>query len=147
MEPVYMWLVFGVVMMIIEIFTPGFFAGSIGIAAFITSLSALVIPNNDVVQWVTFFITNFIMFAFIRKLAIRFLYKDKKKIESNFNAVIGQVTPVLENIDNESGTGYIKIYGDMWRAVAENGKIIKKGVKVKILRTEGNKVFVTVIDE
>ncbi len=146
MEPVYMWLIFAVVMMIIEIFTPGFFSGSVAVAALCTSVIALIAPEQQIIQWFGFFIMNFVMFAFLRKIAVKYFFKEKKKTETNFSATVGQVVIVSEAIDNDNGTGYVKVYGDVWRAVSLDGIKIKKAEKVRIVKTEGNKVFVVVVE-
>lgn len=140
--PLYSWLILAAVLLIIEIFTPGFFAGSIGLAAIVTYLISLVIPMTDFMQWIVFFIANFLILALLRKFIVKYFYRNTSQKETNFQSLVGHETIVVEMIDNDTGEGYVKVYGDMWRAYSESGEKIKKGEKITITRVEGNKVFV-----
>lgn len=142
MEPVYMWLILGAVLLIIEIFTPGFFAASVGIASLFTYGVAAVFPEMLLLHWIVFFVANFITLAVLRKMIYQYFMKNKKHKETNFQSLVGLESIVVESIDNDANVGYIKVYGDMWRASAENNEKIKKGEKIIVTRVEGNKVFV-----
>lgn len=146
MSPLYSWLILAAFLLIVEIFTPGFFAGSIGLAAIVTYLVSLVIPMTDFMQWIVFFIANFLILALVRKYILKLFYKNKPQKETNFQSLLGHETIVVETIDNDAGEGYVKVYGDMWRAFSESGEKIKKGEKIVVSRVEGNKVFVKKID-
>ena len=63
-----------------------------------------------------------------------------KKVKSNMDSLIGEITTVDEEIDPDAGTGYVKVYADNWKAVATTK--IPIGTKVRILSVDGNKVRV-----
>jgi membrane protein implicated in regulation of membrane protease activity len=49
---------------------------------------------------------------------------------------------VEEKIDNISASGMVKIDGVEWTARSEDGSVIEKGTRVRIVKIEGVKVFV-----
>lgn len=141
----YIWLVFGVFMIIIEIFTPGFFAASLGISSVLTSFIALIFPDIIYLHWLAFIVFNIVMFVFLRKIFIKYLYNEKQSKKTNIDAIIGKTGIVQEKIDDKGG--YVKVYGDMWKAIlAEDGKKIQEGKKVQVVNVEGNKVIVKKIE-
>lgn len=136
----HVWLIFGFFMIVIEIFTPGFFAASLGISAILTSVLVLLFPEIAFLHWLSFIVFNIIMFAFIRQIFLKYLYKNDNESETNVNALIGKRGVVTEKIDDRFG--YVKVYGDLWKAVSENETEIAKGEKVEIISIDGNKVIV-----
>lgn len=142
MDPTYLWLVLAGVLFIIEIFTPGFFAGSIALSAVFIYLISLILPMKSELQWIVFFVVNFLTLALLRSVLVKYFYKNKPQKETNFQSLIGHETIVVETIDNDAQEGYVKVYGDMWRAYSETGEKIKKGEKICIERVDGNKVIV-----
>ncbi len=135
------WIVIGIVLIVLEIFTAGFFIACVGVSALVTGLFAFLMPENYLFQWGLFALFNAIMFAYVRKIVIKYLYKNKD-VKTNIYGIIGKEGIVEEDIDPNSSKGYVKIYGDMWKARSENGEIIHKGEKVIIVSVEGNEVKV-----
>ena len=141
MNPALVWAIFGILMIIVEIFTPSFFAACIGISALLTAPIAL-IPNSAVWQWIVFIVLNVIMFAYVRKIVLKFLYNGDTREVSNVSALIGKECLVIEKIDNLKGTGYVKIYGDKWKARSSEEEIIEKDTIVVVLSVSGNSLIV-----
>ena len=56
--------------------------------------------------------------------------------------MIGRIEKVLVTVDNNAGTGMIKIGDIDWRAVSDDGSVIPDGTLVKISRIEGTKLYV-----
>ncbi len=140
-----MWFIFATILIIAEIFTAGFFVACIGIAAIFSGIIAWIFPHNYILQWVVFILGNFIMFVYIRRMVIKYLYKTEKEVKTNIYGIIGKEGMVIEKISPEN-PGYVKIYGDRWRAITSDDAIIEKGEKVKIIKVEGNTVTVEKIE-
>src|SRR6056297_1620095 len=133
--PFYYWLIFGAILIVMEIFTPGFFAATLGLSAVFTSLISLIIPDYHVIQWLIFVIINIVIFAFLRDIFLKYLY-GRKEENTNVAGLIGKEGIVREKIDKESG--YVQIYGDMWKAKSINDDIIETGEKILVEKIEGN---------
>lgn len=140
MEAWILWIAVGVLFIIIEIFTPGFFFFSFGIGAILSGLFAYIFPDNIVMQFLIFSIITFIAFLLMKKFASKIL--KNSNIDSNMYALSGKIGIVTQLIKRDS-KGHVKIGGEEWSAIFEEDlEQINEGEKVKILRVEGNKVIV-----
>jgi len=137
------WLGIGILCMIIEIFTPGFYFMSIGLGAILTGLASLIF-SGTVWQILIFAFVTFIVFLFTRKLSKKIMSKTSK--ETNIYALKGKMGRVVKEIP-EDGRGYVKVEGEEWSAKASNNQKIAKDRKVKILEVEGNKLIVSEVSE
>ncbi|MFC1887482.1 NfeD family protein [Candidatus Cloacimonadota bacterium] len=137
------WIGIGVICMIIEIFTPGFFFMSVGLGALLTGLVSLILPGTAG-QILSFAIITFIIFLFTRKLSRKIMSKTSE--ETNMDALIGKIGKVAKEIPADE-RGYVKVEGEEWSAKSFDNVIIKEGSKVEILKVTGNKLIVKEIIE
>ena len=144
MQVYQLWLVFAVLMFIIEVFTPGFVAACIGIGAVFGGVaSALAL---DLTWQITGFITGLLLsFLIVRPLALKYLYKPTRHTATNVDALIGKQGVVLQGIKKDS-SGRVKVGGNDWMAVSRDGQEIPVQSRVEILTVEGAKVIVKKID-
>ena len=49
---------------------------------------------------------------------------------------------VVEDIDNTTGKGRIRVGSDEWRALSDNDEIYKKDTIIKVIRIDGTKAVV-----
>ncbi len=136
MEPwVYLALV-GVGFVILEIFTPSFFSLPAGLAFLATAALSpflnLTWTLAALVLWLLIVYSAFYLYVWPRL--------EKKAPRTGAHGMIGQVATVTEPIDARAQTGYVKLYGDSWRALST--ETFQVGDRVVILQTEGNKVVV-----
>jgi membrane protein implicated in regulation of membrane protease activity len=140
LEPWHIWLIIGIALFIIEIFTPAFVAGSLGVGAILSAIGAVAFNLSFNMQLVVFGVFSLLSFFAIRPIFLKYL--DKSEIETNVDAIIGRQGVVIKPIE-KGQYGYVKIDGDQWRAVAEdNALVIEKDAIVKVVKIEGNTIFV-----
>ncbi len=137
----YYWLILGVLLIIIEIFTPGFVVASFGIGCIFASLGAY-LGFNLPLQILLFCLGTMIVFFGIRPFYKKHILPDKDREPTNIDALKGQKALVTENIDPLKDIGRIKIGGEDWRAVIENNETIKAGEWVEVERIDGVKAIV-----
>ena len=99
MEIHHYWIIFGIVLMIAEIFTPGFLLASFGIGAFGGSLFAYW-DFEFKVQLFVFSAVTMVVFFGIRPLYNKYFHKLDDQRETGVNAFIGNNYKVTENINN-----------------------------------------------
>lgn len=131
MEAWHIWAIIALIFLIIEISTTGFAFFCIALGC-VASTIAAVFTTDIKIQIIVFIVTTLASIVFIRPVLKRFFFK-KKEILTNADALIGRTATVSEEIDNENNSGRIAVDGDDWKAVSENGEIIKKGEHVKIV--------------
>lgn len=141
MEIWQLWIIAGVILFILEIFTPVFVEASFGIGCFVAALTAA-LGGSVTVQFIVFGLTVIVVFFTVRPLFMKVShrYSDKRKI--GVEALIGKTCLVTEAIDNDKNTGRVQIGGENWKASSENGEPIPEGEKVVVKRIEGITVYV-----
>jgi membrane protein implicated in regulation of membrane protease activity len=139
----WIWVIIGVLLIIGEIFTAGFFLIWFGIAAIIAGIIAF-FELSVVWQGVAFVIISAILLAGTRRLADRFTKKQPPGIGAD--RFIGKTGIVLEEIDNDKNTGRIRVEEDEWRADSLEGNIIPKDSKIQVVKLEGTHMIVKKVE-
>lgn len=142
MEIHHYWIIFGIILMIAEIFTPGFLLASFGIGAFGGSLFAYW-GYEFKVQLFVFSIVTMVVFFGIRPLYNKFFHKLDDQRETGVNAFIGNTYKVTENINNTENTGRIQIGSESWRARSEFAESFESGDLIKVNKVEGSTLLVS----
>lgn len=137
------WLSLGLILLILEIFTPGFVISLIGIACLASGITAIFF-KNIIVQFIIFISVLILLMIYIRPIFLKYLVNNNTK-KSNVDALIGQICIVDSEIDNLKNKGYIKVGADYWKAKSSDGNIIPKGATVKIEKMEGITATVSLI--
>lgn len=145
MEAWNLWLITAVVLLILEMFTPTMFLGSLAIGAFVTSIFAYF--NADfAIQTIVFVIISIFVTIFIRPIFKKFL-TSKNNSTTNINKYIGKPAKVIQQISNIQNTGRIAIYGEEWTSRSEEGEDIEVDTIVEIKRIESMILYVSTIKE
>ena len=92
-------------------------------------------------QVVLFAAVSLVLLALLKPVVKK--YFTPKLTKTNADALIGEVGPVLEDIDNIQAEGRVKLGGMEWSARSSSGMPIPKETLVQVDKIEGNKVFVS----
>ncbi len=135
------WVIAGIILVIAEIFTPGFVLALIGAASIITGVFAW-FGFNSYVQLFVFGVSNLILFVYVRKI-IAGTFRDKGDgPRTNYMALEGRKGKVVSKV-SEHLHGEVKIGGEIWYAVpVDPEKSYENGSDVIVSKLEGNKVYV-----
>lgn len=129
----------GTVLIILEIFTPSFFMLPAGVAFLVTSFFATWVDDRTTLLGILA-----ALLLVVYSICYRFIWpKLNRKIaaaKTGVDAMVGKTAVVSEAITPDGMAGYVKLYGDVWRALADEA--IEVGARVTIIRTDGNKVIV-----
>jgi membrane protein implicated in regulation of membrane protease activity len=135
------WIYAGIILLILEIFTPGFVVACIGIGAFSASIFTYFDASISI-QLLVFSIGTLLSFFGLRPYVLKYIYNSKESTITNADTLIGKVTKVKETINNNQNKGRISIYGDNWRARSEDGSTINKGETVEVVKIESTVMIV-----
>ncbi len=137
-SPVF-WFALGVVFLILEVLTGGFWMLFLGIGALITSgihgLGFISGLNQGIL---TFLITSFLSLFIIRPYLMKRLHKSASRAMGDPS---GQMVVVVQEIPAD-GPGRVAFQGSTWDALSESGEMIPVDAKVKIVRQDGIRLFV-----
>jgi len=140
MEIWHIWIFIGIALLIVEIFTPGFFVGSVAVGAMAAAVAAAA-GGSATIQTLSMAVGILITFIFIRPIVYNFLGSSPSK-QTGVYALIGQEAIVLSQIRNCTNEGRIKIRGEEWKACSLTGEIIEEGEIVVVKRIEGVTAYV-----
>ncbi len=134
----YTWLIAGILIMLLEIGTPGlFFFLSLACGTFLAALGAFLDLSLFSQCWLVV-IGSVLSFMLLKSVIAN---KKKTAPKTNVDALIGEEALVIQTIEPR-GTGRVKVKGEEWPAVADQHTILQKGTLVHIVRIDGNKLLV-----
>ena len=93
------------------------------------------------VQTLVFVVSSIVLIFLTKPLISKYVDKDKM-VSTNAYSVLGKKGIVTIPIDNLSGTGQVKVNGEVWSAKS-NGADIPAGTEVEIQKIDGVKLIVT----
>ena len=144
-SPVFIWLAFMIVFIVVEIITVGltsiWFAGG----AF-TALLAALAGFSPVLQTASCFAVSLILLFFTRPFVLK--YVKPHNVKTNYEDVIGREVQVTRRIDNRAQTGTAVCNGLEWTARSvDDGIVIEAGETAVAVEIKGVKLFVKPIKE
>ena len=135
LDPSWLWLIGGVVLLIAEVIAPGFFLMFIGAAAIATGLLALLLPVGVALQLALFAILALaiVRFGGRRAYASRYDYSSDPLLNNRIGQLIGRVVVVTEPVDANGGR--VRVGDGDWSA---RGGPAAVGERVRIVDVDGN---------
>lgn len=134
------WIFLGALACATEIFVPTFFLFWFGLGAFAAAITSLFF--DVVVQIIVFIVVSAVLVIFTRPIALKILQRKDSPRKISIDSIIGSSAIVIETIDAEKNTGKIKVDGDVWRAITDDGSVIYIDSHVIILKVDGTKLIV-----
>jgi len=132
------WVIFGVVLLILEIFTTSFYSIFFGIGALVTALFVyLGFADELPTQVIIFALSSIVSLLFFRKRILELFTKNN----SEFNEIINEFAKVSKEIPT-AGEGKVFFRGSDWIAYNADGRSIVEGSKVVIKKIDGIKLIV-----
>lgn len=139
---IWVWLGLTVIFVVIEAAT----SQLVSIWFVAGAVVAMVFALFDLPVWsqvVAFVAVSGAVLALLRPVILK--RTRAARVPTNADMVVGQTAVVLTDIDNDISAGRVEVMGADWSARSENGKLIKKGDRVRVLRIEGVRLIVTPI--
>ena len=137
------WLIIAGLFFVGEIFTLGFLIFWFGIGALFAMIVSF-FTTNIIIQTTVFLVTSTIFILATKPLVKKFV--DVKKTNTNVFSIIGKKALVIKDIDPIHSSGQIKLNGEVWSAETENDEIIKEGSEVEVLKINGVKAIVKLVN-
>lgn len=135
----FIWIGFAVLMAVCEAFTSQLVSIWFVIGAGCAAVTTIFTPSIPI-QSAVFLVVSLVALIITRPLVKR-LKKNKTKISTNADRLVGLVGDVISDITDAETIGQVKISGEIWSAKSNNTPILK-GEKIRVLSIEGVKLIV-----
>ncbi len=150
MYMLWVWLAVIVVALIIELIDAGTLVSAwFSVGAVIPFFMSFWRTNNPVyisAQVVVFGVVTTLCLVFLRKLALKYLYKGKQE-RTNLDNVVGKKLKVL-SVNEDKTRAIVKINGIEYTATTESEETpFELNSEVEVVRFEGNKVIVKKVEK
>ena len=135
LDPAWLWLIGGVVLLIAELIAPGFFLIFIGAAAIVTGVLAVALGLPVAIQLAAFAILAFLSarVAGRRFYASRYDHSSDPLLNDRVGRLLGKVVVVVQSVDSNGGR--VRVGDSDWPA---RGVPAAVGERVRIVDVEGN---------
>lgn len=137
----WVWLLFGIVLLLAELVTPsGFFVLFFGIAAILTGLLAATgLLHSLVLELALFGLLSVTSIFFFRRALLRHL---KRMPASEVDAIVGQVAVAMDDIGLQQ-RGRAELRGTVWNAQNVGNTAIVAGQRCSVAQVEGLLLHIT----
>jgi membrane protein implicated in regulation of membrane protease activity len=134
-DPEWLWLIGGVLLLIAELIAPGFFLVFIGGAAIATGVAALLLPLGLALQFAIFAVLAFVAARVggRRAYAMRYDHSPDPFLNDRARRLLGRVVVATQPIDENGGR--VRVGDSEWSA---RGGPAAAGDRVRIVDFEGN---------
>ena len=128
------WLIFGLLLLVFEMLTPGgFFTFFFGVAAFVVAgLIWAGFLDSGPGQWLTFGVLGTVLILALRPLVRKRLETNTPKVDQ----LIGQTAIAMETLDM-NGRGMVELRGTTWSAVYSSSGSDLKRDRLRVTKVDG----------
>lgn len=139
-NPVVVWFLVGLVLLLAELVLPGLVIFFFGIGAWIAAICAYAFDVSVNTQLLIFLVSSVLSLALLRK-SIKKRFTDLRKgKDHDLDEYVGKTAVALEDFDTD-GRGKVSFKGTTWDAESKHLGIIK-GQRLIIRRFESIRLFV-----
>src|SRR2546423_1904021 len=144
-----LWTVLGVILIIAEVFTPGFVLLWFGVGALAAAFASLVGISSLPLQFLIFAAVSVALTAASRTIFVNYFSREKtgSDLKTGVDALPGKVGTVVTSSKGALHEGAVKVYGSTWTAYpAEGEEPLEAGDRVAVERVQGASIYVRRIE-
>jgi inner membrane protein len=135
------WFSLGIVLLIIEVTTGGFWIGFFGVGALVAAAAVwLGLADSLNVQIAIFLTASVASLLGLRRTLKKWL--DGKSPPMSFGDAIGKTAVVVQAIPAR-GAGRVEFQGTTWDAESSSGDAVAAQTTVRIVRQDGTRLYVS----
>lgn len=142
------WIVFGVVLIAVELHHLAFYALFAALGCFAAGAVATVVPDAIAVQGVTSVAVAAagILLARGRVSAAFAHHYDSPRARGVHGGLVGQEVFTLDSVGDSDRVGHVRLAGERWLAASGSDEPIPPGTKVLVTAVQGTTLIVWPID-
>jgi membrane protein implicated in regulation of membrane protease activity len=137
------WTVIGVLLLVAEMFTPGFWLACVAVGAFAAGLVGLLPGVGTTVETIVFSVTSLLSTVGLRPVLMRrFRIGAATDLRTNVDALLGKSGVVTERIDGGVRSGRVIVEGENWRGATVDRAVLEPGTRVMVVQVDGTTLMV-----
>jgi len=139
-----LWTILGVILIIAEVFTPGFVLLWFGIGALAAALASFLGAGLPL-QFLVFIVSSTALTALSRTIFVNYFTRqdEPEGMKSGAASLPGQVGTVVASSAGALDEGAVKVFGSVWTAYpAEGEPPLEAGDRVVVERLQGASIYV-----
>ncbi len=140
-----LWTVLGVILIIAEVFTPGFVLLWFGIGALAAAFAGIIGLDSLPLQFLVFAVVSVALTAASRTIFVNYFSREKtgSDLKTGVHALPGKVGYVVSSSRGALNEGAVKVFGSTWTAYpAEGEEPLEAGERVEVMRVQGASIYV-----
>ncbi len=123
------WFIFGILLLVFELATPGFVAMFFGMAALTVALVAWIFPLGQITGWLLFAALSVSYILLLRKFLKRVFIGDKDEPDRLEDSFVGKYARVTEAIA-PGNPGRVDFSGCTWEAESDHALTVGERVRI-----------------
>jgi len=139
------WIVLAALLLVAEMFAPGFWLASVAIGCIAAGVAGL-LPIGILGQTLVFAVTTVATLFGLRPVLVRrFLHARGMEVRTNVDALVGKSGIVTRQFDPVTRVGRVAIEGEDWRGTlleAGTGATLDPGTRVIVIQVDGSTLVV-----
>jgi membrane protein implicated in regulation of membrane protease activity len=137
------WIVLSALLLVAEMFAPGFWLASIAVGCLAAGIAGL-LPIGLLGQILVFAGGSLASLFGLRPVLVRrFLHSRGTEVLTNVEALVGKTGVVTRQIDPVTRIGRVVVDGEDWRGtLLEGSGVIEPGTRVIVVQVDGSTLVV-----
>jgi len=137
------WIVLSALLLVAEMFAPGFWLASIAVGCLAAGIAGL-LPIGLLGQILVFAGGSLASLFGLRPVLVRrFLHSRGTEVLTNVEALVGKTGVVTRRIDPVTRIGRVVVDGEDWRGtLLEGSGVIEPGTRVIVVQVDGSTLVV-----
>jgi membrane protein implicated in regulation of membrane protease activity len=139
-----LWTILGVILIIAEVFTPGFVLLWFGVGALAAALASF-LGAGLAAQFFIFILLSSILTALSRTIFVNYFTRgdEPDELKMGVASMPGQVGTVVTSSQGALNEGAVKVFGSIWTAYPVEGETpLEAGERVVVERLQGASIYV-----
>jgi membrane protein implicated in regulation of membrane protease activity len=139
------WVVLGLLLIVAEVFTPGFVLLWFGIGALAAAFASIIGVDSLALQFLIFAGVSTVLTAASRTIFVNYFSREKTgdSLRTGVDSLPGKIGTVVSSSQGALNAGAVKVYGSTWTAYPADGEEpLEAGDRVCVERMEGASLYV-----
>ncbi len=137
-----MWIIFGVFMIILEIFTLGFVLLWFGIAALIAAFASF-LGVGFLGQFIIFAVVATVLTVMSKTIFEDYYPHKEDEVKMGMDTLPGQIGTIKKASKGALNAATVRVYGSNWKAFPiDEETLFEEGEKVEVVRVEGSSIYI-----